>query len=282
MSGDQTPNLGLVYLDLSQAQPEVKINDAWNKLDAFAGGIVPSSDTSSPGASLTIEDLNSPHTTVADVAVLKVAGALITEISPGVALLSIADPSEQVFSLSVQEDSSPATDVNGVTVIRFHGARVEEASNGVADVDVTMEPIPTGEIMGNTSGISVRPYAIGIPQNAESAGWNSSAGAVQLAFAVPQDLLIPYACTLREVVILTQGGSGSCTILLWKCALGAFPPTSGNDMTGGAPPVISSGSTYDNTALTGWTKNLSANDVIRATLSAVANFTSIKIILRMY
>jgi hypothetical protein len=35
-----TPNLNLEYLDASQAQPEVKINDAWNKIDASsAGGI---------------------------------------------------------------------------------------------------------------------------------------------------------------------------------------------------------------------------------------------------
>jgi hypothetical protein len=33
----QTPNLLLEYLDASQAQPEVKINDAWNKIDAAYG-----------------------------------------------------------------------------------------------------------------------------------------------------------------------------------------------------------------------------------------------------
>ena len=33
MSGDATPNLNLIYLDAAQAQPEVKINDAWNKID---------------------------------------------------------------------------------------------------------------------------------------------------------------------------------------------------------------------------------------------------------
>jgi hypothetical protein len=39
MSDTQTPNLALEYLDSAQAQPEVKINDAWNKIDAYAGRV---------------------------------------------------------------------------------------------------------------------------------------------------------------------------------------------------------------------------------------------------
>ena len=278
MSGDATPNLDLIYLDASQSQPEVKINDAWNKIDEAIGNISPSSDSSETGTALTIEDSDSPHTSVADVAILKVAGALVTELSPGVALITI----EAVSGLSVLGDESPSAEVNAVSIIRFRGASVEQGSGGAADVDVNLEPIADGQIIGNTSGETARPIAIGIPQNAESAGWNSSNGAVQTTYAVPQDLIVPYACTLREVIILTQGGPGSCTVELWKCAFAAFPPNSGNDMTGGAPPGISSGNVHDDTVLAGWTKALAQNDVIRATLSVNANFTSVKIILRMY
>lgn len=119
-------------------------------------------------------------------------------------------------------------------------------------------------------------------QNMESAGWNSTSGAVQLALTVPQDILIPYAVTLREVYILTQGGSGSCTVTLTKCAIGSFPGSL-TDITGGVPPAISgSSSPYTNTTLSGWTTAFSQNDIVRATLTANTNFTSVKIILRMY
>ena len=109
--------------------------------------------------------------------------------------------------------------------------------------------------------------------------WTS--GAVQLSLAVPQDLIIPFTCTLREVDIVTQGGTGSCTVTLWKAGSLALP-NSGNDMTGGTPPAISSGTVYNNTTLTGWTTSLTQNDRILCTLSANSTFTSVKIILRMY
>ena len=124
-------------------------------------------------------------------------------------------------------------------------------------------------------------YTPGTVQINMSAGWNSSSGAVQLSLTVPQDLIIPFTCTLREVDIVTQGGTGSCTVTLWKAGSLALP-NSGNDMTGGTPPAISSGTVYNNTTLTGWTTSLTQNDRILCTLSANSTFTSVKIILRMY
>ena len=126
---------------------------------------------------------------------------------------------------------------------------------------------------------AVQPGAI---QNLEAAGWNSSSGAVQLSLTVPQDILIPYGCTLREVYILTQGGSGSCTVTLGKIPLASIPGAF-TDITGGVPPAIaSSAAPYTNTTLSGWTTSFSQNDVIRCTLTANTNFTSIKVLLRMY
>lgn len=168
-------------------------------------------------------------------------------------------------------------------------------SSGV--IDITLIAQPANDIFaGPTTGANAQPtframVAADLPaavqpgaiQNMESAGWNSSSGAVQLPLTVPQDILIPYNSTLREVYILTQGGTGSCTVTLWKANLSAhFPPVIGDDITGGTPPAISSNTTYANTTLSGWTTNFSQNDVIRCTLSANSIFTSVKIILRMY
>jgi hypothetical protein len=109
------------------------------------------------------------------------------------------------------------------------------------------------------------------------AGWNSSSGAVPVSATVAQDLEIPYGCTLQEVRIQTQGGTGSCTVTL---STAAFPFTTGTDITGGVPPAISAGTSYANSTLSGWTTVFAQGAMIRATLTANSGFTSIKILLR--
>jgi hypothetical protein len=130
---------------------------------------------------------------------------------------------------------------------------------------------------------SVQPGAI---QNMESAVWNSTSGAVQTALTVPQDILIPFACTLRELDIITQGGTGSCTVTINRAASSAgaianMPPAV--DITNGHTPAIASGTIHTDTAFTGWTTTtFTQNDILRLTLTANTGFTSIKVILRMY
>lgn len=259
MSGDHTPNLDLEYLAPSQAQPEVIINDAWNKIDAFAADV----------GGLTVQDADSPHTVVTGVKVFRISGARVIEESDGVVLVEITGGGEVSTahvgsSLAVEGlGDSPHVTVEAVSVLRFEGpVTVEEGSDGVALVIIDTPAAPV-----------VEAYS-------QSAGWNSPTGAVLPSLSVAQDVLIPFACALKEVYILPQGGVGSCTVTVGKCALGGFPAFT--DITGGVPPAIASSSTpYANSTLSGWTTALAQNDVIRLTLTANSNFTSIKIILRM-
>lgn len=122
----------------------------------------------------------------------------------------------------------------------------------------------------------------GTIQFIEAAGWNSTSAALLPALTVPQDILIPYGCTLQEVYITTQGAagssvSGSCTVTLQTAA---FPTPPATDVTGGAPPAIASASSYANTSLAGWTKIFAQGALIRATLTANSSFYSVKIHLR--
>lgn len=110
-----------------------------------------------------------------------------------------------------------------------------------------------------------------------AAGWNSASGAIPVASTVAQDLEIPYGCTLQEVLIQTQGGTGSCTVTL---GTQAFPVTSASDITGGVPPAISSAASYANSTLAGWTILFAQKAMIRATLTVNSGFTSVKILLR--
>ncbi len=131
---------------------------------------------------------------------------------------------------------------------------------------------------------AVQPGAI---QNMESALWNSTSGAVQTALTVAQDILIPFACTLKEVDVLTQGPVGSCTVTILRGAASggaiSFPPVT--DITNGHNVACAAASVQITTGtLTsqGWTTSFGQNDVLRLTLTANTSFTSVKVILRMY
>jgi hypothetical protein len=113
----------------------------------------------------------------------------------------------------------------------------------------------------------------------KGAGWSSSSGSVPVSAVTPVDIIIPYNCTLQEVYIATQGGTGSCTVDVWKTTFPG-PPTSGNDITGGTPPAISAGTSYSNTTLSGWTTTCNQGDIISLTLASNATFTVVEIQLR--
>jgi hypothetical protein len=86
MSGDATPNLDLQYLDPSQAQPEVKINDAWNKIDAAIADA---------GGSITVEQSGDSPGITAVRKLVFTGGATVTELSAGVAEVSSGEGSSE-------------------------------------------------------------------------------------------------------------------------------------------------------------------------------------------
>ena len=99
--------------------------------------------------------------------------------------------------------------------------------------------------------------------------------------AINVPAIVPYACTLKEVIILTQGGPGSCQVDIWKAPIGSYPPTSANSICGGTLPQISTGTVYDNTTLAGWTTAFSLDDVLMFHLVSSSVFTEVAVQLRM-
>src|SRR4029077_20118329 len=132
MSGS-TPNLDLEYLDPSQAQPEVKINDAWDKIDAAVGSVA-------------VSDLSSPPI-VARAREIKFSGGVtVTHETGGVALVHIDTVSGGSGSPIDVMDGT--TEVTAVTAIRFtRGATASVSSGSVADVYI--DPVSGGS--GGTS-----------------------------------------------------------------------------------------------------------------------------------
>ena len=130
MSGS-TPNLDLEYLDPSQAQPEVKINDAWDKIDAAVGSVA-------------VSDLSSPPI-VARAREIKFMGATVTHETGGVALVQIDSSSGGGGSgggspLTVTDGTTTVTDV---TELNFtNGASVSSGGAGIADIYI--DPVSGG------------------------------------------------------------------------------------------------------------------------------------------
>ena len=127
MSGSQTPTLGLEYLDPSQAQPEVKINAAWNLIDAAVGdgqGIAVSNSTASPAIVARATELQ-----------FEGSGVTVEHETGGKAIIIIPGATSSDSGGSPVAVTDATHTVENVTAIRFtSGATVSEASDGVADV----------------------------------------------------------------------------------------------------------------------------------------------------
>ena len=114
----------------------------------------------------------------------------------------------------------------------------------------------------------------------KGATWVSStaivAGSAPLVF-----VSCPVAGTITKVKVVTAGGTGSCVIDIWKAPFASFPPVVGNSITASAKPTISSGVTYSDSTLTGWTTAVNAGDVLAFSLTSSSTFTEITIVLEV-
>lgn len=102
-------------------------------------------------------------------------------------------------------------------------------------------------------------------------------GGGNAAVALPVNnvtIVFEKSCAITRVTIVTTGGSGSCTVDIWKSIVGTAP-TIGGSITGGTPPAISAAISYDNSTLSGWTTGISPGNTLTFVLTATATFTSV-------
>jgi hypothetical protein len=137
---------------------------------------------------------------------------------------------------------------------------------------------PGANMLYGTNGSGAKGWQ---PPAADSLGanWVASTGAV----IVPANdvvRIVPRGCTLKEVLILTTGGPGSCTIDIRKSNFAGFPPGAGGTICGGTPPAIAAGNTYSNSTLAGWTTAFAQDDCLLFKITASTTFTQVAIYLR--
>jgi hypothetical protein len=66
---------------------------------------------------------------------------------------------------------------------------------------------------------------------------------------------------------------GDLQIDVWKSDYAGFPPTVADTITGSDVPTISSGQKGESVALTGWTTEVNAGDILRFNIDSVTTIT---------
>jgi hypothetical protein len=92
-----------------------------------------------------------------------------------------------------------------------------------------------------------------------------------IATGVAGDVEVPWDCTIDRVT-LAGDTTGSIVVDIWVGAYSGYPPTVANTITAAAIPTIVSGTKYQDTTLTGWTKNMNAGQMIRYNVNSVSAF----------
>ncbi|MCH9010866.1 MAG: hypothetical protein IIC21_09595 [Chloroflexi bacterium] len=82
------------------------------------------------------------------------------------------------------------------------------------------------------------------------------------AVTFEDDVEMPFAGEITSARMFADQ-TGSIQVDVWKDTYANFPPTDADSITASAVPTISSGTKYEDTSLTGWTKTFAKGDVLR-------------------
>ena len=105
-------------------------------------------------------------------------------------------------------------------------------------------------------------------------------GGAALAAGAQGDAYIPFAATILGWTLLANV-AGSITIDVWKDSYAAYPPTSGDSITGSTPPTITAAIKNQSSALTGWTTAIAAGDTLRFTITSAGTIGRVTLALTL-
>ena len=88
------------------------------------------------------------------------------------------------------------------------------------------------------------------------------------------DIEVPFACSITQTGLFADQ-NGAVIIDVWKDTYANYPATDADSITSQTPLTITTGTKKaQDLALTGWTKNISAGDVLRFNVDSVGTITA--------
>ena len=97
------------------------------------------------------------------------------------------------------------------------------------------------------------------------------------ASAEPVSLYFKNSATINRVVIIGDA-SGTCQISLKKIARASYTgPTSGSNIVGADPPVVTAALQSVKTSFTGWTLTIAADDILNIGITSVSGFARLTV-----
>jgi hypothetical protein len=90
-------------------------------------------------------------------------------------------------------------------------------------------------------------------------------------------LAVEYACTIIAATLVADA-SGSVVLDVLKCALGSYAGSL-TSIVASAPPTLSTAITSQDVTLSGWTTSVSADDVIRVSVTSASTVTWVNLVL---
>jgi hypothetical protein len=94
-------------------------------------------------------------------------------------------------------------------------------------------------------------------------------GGSAITTGIKGDLEIPFNCSIQWVTLLADQ-SGSIVVDIWRDTYANYPPTVADTITASAKPTLSSAVKSQNSTLTGWSKAITANDILRFNVDSAA------------
>lgn len=91
---------------------------------------------------------------------------------------------------------------------------------------------------------------------------------------------IPYAGTITKVTVLADQ-SGSIVVDVWKDTYANYPPTVADTITASAKPTLSTATKAEDATLTGWTKTITAGDVIGINVDSATTVTRVQLLIEV-
>lgn len=167
-------------------------------------------------------------------------------------------------------DFAPAT--SGSSVLKANGSGGFSAA--VAGTDFAAPPAGAVLLKSDGAGGFAAATASDLPTAARTRviGVTMDGAGSAITTGTKGYIRVPFACTISKVSLLADQ-SGSMVVDIYKDTYANYPPNNLDTITASAKPTLSSASKYEDSTLTGWTKNVASGDVIGFNVDSASTVT---------